>query len=320
MSSGKIIALSGGVGGAKLVLGLSHVLPDDRLMVVTNTGDDFDHFGLRICPDTDTVIYTLADLADKAKGWGRANESWTFMETTASLGGEDWFNLGDGDLALHVMRTQALAGGQSLSEVTASVSKAWKISVQIVPMCDQAVATIVNTETGPLAFQHYFVRDQCRPVATGFSFDGIDHAIANPIAVDAFGRAPDAIILTPSNPYVSIDPILKTPGMRTAIEASGAPVIAVSPIVGGAAIKGPAAKMMSELGVPATALEVARHYRGLVDAMVIDKVDGHLAPAIQQLGMDVRVVPTVMRNLDDKIALAKDVLALVKHLKSARRS
>ena len=210
MSPGKIIALSGGVGGAKLVLGLSHVLPDDRLMVVTNTGDDFDHFGLRICPDTDTVIYTLADLADKTKGWGRADESWTFMKTTRSLGGEDWFNLGDGDLALHVMRTQALARGQSLSDVTASVSKAWNIGVQIVPMCDQAVATTVKTETGSLAFQHYFVRDQCQPVVTGFDFEGIDQATANPIALDALGRGPDAIILTPSNPYVSIDPILKT--------------------------------------------------------------------------------------------------------------
>ncbi|NKB53578.1 MAG: 2-phospho-L-lactate transferase [Rhizobiaceae bacterium] len=317
MSPGKIIALSGGVGGAKLVLGLSHVLPDDRLMVVTNTGDDFDHFGLRICPDTDTVIYTLADLADKTKGWGRADESWTFMKTTRSLGGEDWFNLGDGDLALHVMRTQALARGQSLSDVTASVSKAWNIGVQIVPMCDQAVATTVKTETGSLAFQHYFVRDQCQPVVTGFDFEGIDQATANPIALDALGQGPDAIILTPSNPYVSIDPILKTPGMRPAIEASDAPVIAVSPIVGGAAIKGPAAKMMSELGVPATVLEVAKHYSGLVDAMVIDEIDGHLASAIQDLGMEVSVVPTVMTGLEDKIALAKDVLALVRRLKSA---
>ena len=319
MSSGKIIALSGGVGGAKLVLGLSHVLPDNRLMVVTNTGDDFDHFGLRICPDTDTVIYTLADLADKTKGWGRADESWTFMKTTRSLGGEDWFNLGDGDLALHVMRTQALARGQSLSDVTASISKAWEIGAQIVPMCDETVATIVKTESGSLAFQHYFVRDQCQPVATGFEFEGIDQATANPIVVDALGRRPDAIILTPSNPYVSIDSILKTPGMRAAIEASGAPVIAVSPIVGGAAIKGPAAKMMSELGVSATALEVAKHYQCLVDALVIDEVDGHLAPAIQDLGMEVRVVPTVMRNLADKIALAKDVLSLVQHVKSAKQ-
>lgn len=320
MSSGKIIALSGGVGGAKLVLGLSHVVPAERLMVVTNTGDDFDHFGLRICPDTDTVLYTLAGLADQSKGWGRADETWTFMEATASLGGEDWFNLGDGDLALHLMRTQALVHGETLSEVTARASKAWNIGAQVVPMCDQVVATIVETEDGPLAFQHYFVRDKCQPVATGFRFKDIGKAVANPIAVEALKNRPDAIIVTPSNPYVSIDPILKTPGMKAALQQSGAPVIAVSPIVGGAAIKGPAAKMMSELGVPATALEVARHYKGLVDVMVIDEVDAHLAPAIRDLGMQVCTVPTVMNNLEDRVSLAKDVLALCEYREPGKSS
>lgn len=318
MSAGKIVALSGGVGGAKLVLGLSHIVPSDQLMVVTNTGDDFDHFGLRICPDTDTVLYTLAGLANPTPGWGRADETWTFMETTKSLGGEDWFNLGDGDLALHILRTQALAAGKSLSAIMAEVAKAWNVGPQIIPMCDQPVATIVETNDGPLAFQHYFVREQCAPVAKGFTFKGIENAVANPIIIDALNGAVDAIILTPSNPFVSIDPILKTPGMKNALHTCGAPVIAVSPIVGGAAIKGPAAKMMSELGAPASALEIARHYQGFVDALVIDEVDAQFAPMIESLGMKACVVPTVMHNLDDKIALATDVLALSKRTKRGR--
>ncbi len=319
MSAGKVIALSGGVGGAKLVLGLSYVLPPEQLMVVTNTGDDFDHFGLRICPDTDTVLYTLANLADKSKGWGRVDETWTFMEVMKSLGGEDWFNLGDGDLALHILRTQGLAQGKTLTEVTAQVSKAWGVHVEVIPMCDQSVATIVETENGPLAFQHYFVRDRCEPVAKGFTFNGIEDAVANPIAVDAITHSAEAIIITPSNPFVSVDPILKVPGMRSALQASKAPVIAVSPIVGGVAIKGPAAKMMAELGIPTSALEVARHYQGLIDAMVIDEVDEHLVPEIQDLGVKVCVTQTVMNDLHDRIKLAKDVLALSEFMQNGGR-
>ena len=233
MSERPVIALSGGVGGAKLVLGLAHVLPGDRLTVVTNTGDDFDHLGLRICPDTDTVLYTLSGLADPDKGWGRAGETWTFMRALAALGGEDWFSLGDGDLALHVLRTHRLSEGASLGEVTAEVADVLNIAPMILPMSDQPVATHVNTPDGQLAFQHYFVRERCAPVVTGFEFKGVDAAKPNPELVQQLETGPEAIIIAPSNPYISVDPILGLPGLWAMLRACGAPIIAISPIVGG---------------------------------------------------------------------------------------
>lgn len=304
MSTGKVIALSGGVGGAKLVLGLSHLLPAERLMVVTNTGDDFDHLGLRICPDTDTVLYTLAELADPERGWGRRDETWTFMNAVRNLGGEDWFNLGDGDLALHVLRTHRLSSGASLSKVTADIAASLGIKAAIVPMCDQNVATMVDTPDGALAFQHYFVRDRCAPTVTGFEFDGIEAARPAPALASALNGEVAAIIIAPSNPYVSVDPILTVPGLRQQLRHCNVPIVAVSPIVGGDAIKGPAAKMMRELGVEVSALEVARHYRDLVDGLIIDEVDGDLAPEIANLGLAVEIGPTVMRDLNDRIKLA----------------
>ena len=253
MSERRVIALSGGVGGAKLVLGLAHVLPGDRLTVVTNTGDDFDHLGLRICPDTDTVLYTLSGLADPKKGWGRAEETWTFMDALSALGGEDWFSLGDGDLALHVLRTHRLSEGASLGDVTAEMADVLNIAPMILPMSDQPVATHVDTPDGRLAFQHYFVRERCAPIVTGFDFEGIEAARPNPELVRQLEEGPEAIIIAPSNPYISVDPILGLPGLRAMLRACGAPIIAISPIVGGAAIKGPAAKMMTELGVEVSA-------------------------------------------------------------------
>lgn len=304
MSAKQIIALSGGIGGAKLVLGLSRLLPPERLVVVTNTGDDFEHLGLRICPDIDTVLYTLAGLADSERGWGRADETWTFMHALQTMGGEDWFNLGDGDLALHVLRTNRLAGGASLSEVTADIAASLSIKAAIVPMSDQYVATVVNTPDGALAFQHYFVRDRCAPTVTGFAFDGVEAARPAPALTSALNGEVAAIVIAPSNPYVSVDPILAVPGLRRQLRQCEVPIVAVSPIVGGDAIKGPAAKMMRELGVEASALEIAMHYQGFVDGLVIDEIDSELAPQIAALGMAVEVGPTVMRNLDDRIKLA----------------
>ncbi|MCP4319626.1 MAG: 2-phospho-L-lactate transferase [Hyphomicrobiales bacterium] len=304
MSADRIIALSGGVGGAKLVLGLTHTLPAERLLVVTNTGDDFDHFGLRICPDTDTVIYTLSNLADKERGWGRAGESWNFMEAMREIGGADWFNLGDRDLALHVYRTDRLKNGASPSEVTAYVSGVLGITVPIVPMCDQSVATMVDTAEGRLTFQHYFVREQCAPKVTGFAFVGIEKALPNPALISALRDNPAAIVIAPSNPFVSVAPILAVPGMRDALRESKAPIVAVSPIVGGEALKGPAAKMMAELGMPASAVEIARHYQGFIDGLVIDEKDAHHAPEIADMGMHVEVAQTVMNDLNDRVELA----------------
>ncbi|MEC9184845.1 MAG: 2-phospho-L-lactate transferase, partial [Pseudomonadota bacterium] len=268
MSAPTVLALSGGVGGAKLALGLMHTLPPENLTVVANTGDDFTHLGLRICPDIDTVVYTLSDLADKNRGWGRAGESWNFMAALGRIGGEDWFNLGDGDMAMHVFRTQALAEGRTLSDVTAEIAETLGIGPRILPMTDETVATVVESANGDLPFQHYFVRDRCEPAVTGFRFTGIADAKANAEMMTLInGSYLDSIVVTPSNPFVSIDPILSLPGVRDALNAQTSPIIAVSPIVGGQAIKGPAAKMMAELGRPTTALAVAEHYRDLIDGI-----------------------------------------------------
>ncbi len=319
MSTDRVIALSGGVGGAKLVLGLTHAVPADQLLVVANTGDDFDHFGLRICPDIDSILYALSGLSDQDRGWGRANETWTFMQAMRDLGGADWFNLGDGDLALHVLRTDRLNQGASLSQFTTEVAKSMGISASIVPMCDHPVATTVKTTEGPMAFQHYFVREQCSPRIQGFDFDGINEAQANPVLVSELAETPMAIVIAPSNPYVSVDPILSVPGMRDKLRKCGAPIVAVSPIVGGEAIKGPAAKMMVEMGKIASALEVARHYQGFIDGLIIDQRDAGLAAEIASLGMEVEVAPTIMKDLADRIELAELTVNFALRLKGGIR-
>ena len=306
MSKPTVLALSGGVGGAKLALGLAHLLPPENLTVVANTGDDFTHLGLRVCPDVDTVIYTLSDLADKERGWGRAGETWNFMAALSRLGSENWFNLGDSDLAMHIHRTERLKQGATLSEVTAEIASTLGIKATVIPMTDDPVATIVETPDGPLAFQHYFVRERCQPAVTGFRFEGIEAADPAPIFAKHLENRLDLILVTPSNPFVSIEPILSLPGVRDKIAKSLTPVIAVSPIVGGKAIKGPAAKMMAELGMPASALEVARAYRDVIDGFVIDVDDEAQVAEIEAIGMKVLVTNTVMNDLDDRITLARD--------------
>ena len=315
-SSGPVIALSGGVGGAKLVLGLANILAPEDLVVIANCGDDFVHLGLTICPDIDTVTYTLAGLANPELGWGRAGETWSFMAAFKALGGEDWFNLGDGDLALHVARSGRLATGEPLSAVTADLCRRLGIAVTVRPMSDDPVRTIVETADGPLAFQHYFVRDRCQPAVTGFHFDGIEEARPDPMLIAGLA-APEtaALIIAPSNPFVSVDPILALPGVRDAIGRSAAPVIAVSPIVGGDAIKGPAAKMMRELAMPATAAAVAGHYQGLLDGFVLDQVDADQAAEIEAMGMAVLTTNTIMKTLEDRIKLAEQTLEFGKQIK-----
>jgi LPPG:FO 2-phospho-L-lactate transferase len=306
----KVVALSGGVGGAKLALGLSHILDGPELLIVANTGDDFDHHGLRICPDLDTLLYTLSGLNDQERGWGRSEETWTFMSALKELGGFDWFNLGDGDVALHVLRSERLRTGNSLSQVMAGLFRQVGIAARIVPMSDQAVPTIVHTERGDLAFQQYFVRERCEPAVKGFTFAGAHQAQPQPDFMAALANpALTTVVITPSNPFVSIDPILALPGVRKAVADSRAPVVAVSPIVGGQAIKGPAAKMFAELGFKASALEVARHYGNLLDGIVIDEADRPAATAIEALGVRVLVTGTVMQSLEDRKRLAREVLA-----------
>ena len=302
-----VLALSGGVGGAKLALGLAHTLPNENLTIVANTGDDFTHLGLRICPDIDTVVYTLSNLANKERGWGRQNESWNFMAAFSRLGGEDWFNLGDGDLAMHVRRSLEMANGKSLTEITDHIASTLSIGPTILPMSDDPIATIIETSDGLLPFQHYFVRDRCEPAVRGFRFDGIETAKPNPKLMNLLdGGTLDAVIITPSNPFVSIDPILSLAGVRDALQMLSSPIIAVSPIVGGQALKGPAAKMMTELGLPSSALEVAKHYLGLIDGFVIDETDAAQAGEISNLGMKVKVAQTIMRDLDDRKQLATE--------------
>lgn len=306
-----VLALSGGVGGAKLALGLSRVLPADELLVVANTADDFEHLGLHIAPDLDTLMYTLAGLNDTTRGWGLADESWQCMTAMEGLGGESWFRLGDRDLATHLQRSVLLRNGHSLSQATASLFEALNIETRVIPMSDDPVRTLVSTEQGELHFQHYFVREQCRPRVTGFRFDGIEAAKPQSRFVETLADPSlSLVVICPSNPFVSVDPILGLPGVRDAMASCAAPVVAVSPIVAGAALKGPAAKMLEELGHPVSAESVARHYQGLVNTFVLDESDATLAPVIQGLGMDVEVAPTIMKTLEDRETLARRVLSL----------
>ncbi|MDQ0466915.1 LPPG:FO 2-phospho-L-lactate transferase [Caulobacter ginsengisoli] len=312
-----VLALCGGVGGAKLAFGLAAEAAD--LTIAVNTGDDFEHLGLTVCPDIDTVLYTLSDLADRERGWGLAGETWGFMAALARLGGETWFQLGDHDLATHVERTRRLAAGDSLSAVTAHLARALGLKPGIVPMSDQPVRTHLLTDTGELAFQPYFVRERCAPVVRRVRYQGAATAAPSPGFAAALAR-PDltAIVICPSNPYLSIDPILAVPGVREALQHAAAPIVAVSPIVAGQALKGPAAKLMAELGVEPGVEAVARHYAGLIDGLVVDTADAGAVPTIEALGVRALAVPSVMRSDDDRRRLARDALAFAATLSQSR--
>lgn len=318
-SSGKVLALCGGIGGAKLALGLYRVLGAGQLTVVVNTGDDFEHLGLSISPDLDTVLYTLAGLADPERGWGRAQETWNFMESLRQMGGEPWFQLGDRDLAMHILRTQWLRAGKTLSEFAAHVAGRFAIAARILPMSDAAVRTIVVTAEGDLPFQRYFVARRCEPVVRAIRFAGAKEA-EPPGGLAQLMTDPSlqAIVICPSNPYLSVDPILAVPGIAAALAASAAPVIAVSPIIGGQAVKGPTAKIMAELGVAVTTETIAAHYRGLIDGLVIDAAD---AADRERVGVPVLATRTMMRDIADRERLARDVIAFadtLKHRPAAR--
>ena len=318
MSANSVVTLTGGIGGAKLCLGLQRVLPADALTIVVNTADDFDHLGLRICPDVDTTLYTLGGLANPELGWGRSDETWSFMRVLDTLGGETWFRLGDGDLALHVERTRRLMAGETLSTITKDVAKRFGIRSQILPMSDDAVRTIVNTPEGEIAFQDYFVRQRCVPVVTQLRFDGAQSARVSPFVRQALDDdALRAIVIAPSNPYLSIDPILAIPGMQACLRAAGVPIVAVTPIIGDAAVKGPTAKIMRELGIPPSPLAVVAHYRGLVDGFVLDSKDADLAG---RLDLPVRVCNTLMLTLEDRERVADTVLDFVAALKPLQRA
>lgn len=306
----KVVALAGGVGGAKLAHGLAQVLPPEDLTVIVNTGDDFEHYGLYICPDLDTVCYTLAGIANPETGWGRADETWNAIENISKLGGSDWFKLGDRDLATHLERTRRLKEGYSLSQITRDFCKAWGIDHTVLPMSDKPVRTFVETDEGELAFQDYFVHRRCEPRVKGFWFDGINEAEPVRGAREAIESA-DAIVICPSNPWVSIDPILQVLSPLIAGAGAGVRLVSVSPIIGGQAVKGPAAKMYRELGIEPSALAVANHYRGLATHFVLDKIDEQLNESVKGLSMRTYVTNTLMKSHEDRKRLAADLLNFI---------
>ena len=304
----KVVALSGGVGGAKLALGLNAIIGSDDLTLIANTGDDFRFHGLAVSPDIDTLVYTLSGKNDDVRGWGLAGETWGFMDALGGLGGESWFNLGDHDLAMHVLRTDRLGQGAALSQITDDIRRSLGIAARILPMSDQPAPTIVHTvKHGALPFQRYFVERQAAPTVTGFTFEGIDGARPAPGLLDAIDAA-ERIIICPSNPFISIDPVLAVPGVRAAVAGAAASVIAISPIVAGDAIKGPTAKMFRELGVEPSVQAVAERYQDIVDLMIIDDQDAAATSDLQALGMAVVTSNTIMRTRDDKMALAERAL------------
>ena len=303
-----IVVLAGGVGGAKMAQGLQAALPPGDLTVVVNTADDFDLYGLRISPDLDTVMYTLAGIADPVNGWGVAGDTRHTLDAIARYGQEPWFLLGDQDFATHVLRTERLRAGIPLSTITRELSSALGIQSRIVPMTDDRVATLIDTPAGRLEFQDYFVGRRQRDDVLGVVFAGIERATAHPDAVAAIREA-DAVVIAPSNPIVSVGPILATPGMREALADGRGPIVAISPIVGGRALKGPAAEMLATLGHEVSALGVARLYDDLIDGFVIDEVDRELTPALELTGLRTLVTATVMGGDDDRRRLAAEVLA-----------
>ena len=305
-AKGFVLALSGGIGGAKLALGLYRILPQGALTVIANTGDDFEHLGLAISPDIDTLLYALAGLDNLELGWGRRDETWTFMKALGSLGGETWFNLGDGDLATHIERTRRLAAGEGLSEITDDFRRCLGISARLLPMSNDRVRTRLRTSESWLDFQDYFVRQRCAPVVREIAFAGADTARPHPTFFAALtDENLHAVVICPSNPFISIDPILSLPRVREALCECAAPVIAVSPIIGGQAVKGPTAKMMAELGLRVDAAAVARYYSDILDFYVADETD---AKEMRNVGVPVTFARTLMQSLDDRETLARVVL------------
>lgn len=316
-SQGPVLALAGGVGGAKLALGLARILPPERLVIVVNTGDDDEFHGLHVSPDVDTMTYTLSGLYNPATGWGIDGDTFETLDMLKRLGAEAWFNLGSRDFAMHIRRTELLRKGATLSEATAQLTGILGIRHPIVPMSDQPVRTVLDTDAGTLAMQEYFVRYRAEPAVRAIRYEGAEDAAPSPAFAAAL-RDATAIVICPSNPFLSVAPILAVPGVRGAIEERDAPRVAVSPIVGGDAVRGPAGKIMAELGATVSAVGVAREYRGICDVLTLDTQDAELADDVRAEGIEPAVMPTIMQTDDDKIALARRVLQLAAGAEPAR--
>lgn len=313
--SAKVVALSGGVGGAKLVRGLSQILPPKDMTVIVNTGDDFKHLGLHVSPDIDSVLYALAGLDDPIRGWGRRDETWNFLDALKTLGGESWFQLGDKDLAVHVERSHMLSCGKSLSQATSDLAIRLGISLNILPMSNDPVATTIVTDSGLMPFQEYFVKERCKPVLRGVQYEGAAEALpAGGVCDSLRSKDMSCVIICPSNPFLSVGPILAIPEIRLVLADVTVPIIAVSPIVGGQALKGPAAKILGELGRPVNPVSIAEYYRGLVTAIVIDECDEVFKPQIEALGLVCMCTRTIMKNDRDKATLADDLIRFANEL------
>ncbi len=306
-----IVALAGGVGGAKLAYGLAQLVPPEKLTIIVNTGDDFEHLGLHISPDLDTVMYTLAGVANPGTGWGVKDESWGMMTALARYGGPTWFQLGDRDLATHLLRSNWLREGYPYNWVTNELCRRLGVRCTVLPMSEQPVRTMIQTAEGELAFQEYFVRRRCEPAVKNIRFDGVDEAQPSREVTHAI-RTADAIIFCPSNPFVSIGPILAIPALSRMISAVKVPKIGVSPIVKGEALKGPAAKMMTELGMEVSAVGVANHLKDVLTGFVIDHLDEQHQDAITDMGLRTLVTATIMTNNEAKVGLAEEVLGFAK--------
>lgn len=309
-SAGKVVALCGGVGGAKLAWGLVQILAPEQLTIIVNTGDDFAHLGLHISPDLDTVMYTLARLANRELGWGIAGETWHCMAALQQLGGETWFRLGDRDLATHFYRTQALLRGDTLTTVTGHLCRSLGVQHTLLPMCNEPLHTVVDTDEGTLAFQDYFVRRQCQPAVRAVRFAGAaDATLPAEVGAALTDPALTHVIICPSNPLLSIAPILAVPGLRAQLQALRDKMVVVSPLVGGQAVKGPTAKMMQEMAIPTDSASIARFYQDLLGTLVIDHCDAQEADALRAVGITVQVASTLMKTDEDRIALAQQVLS-----------
>ncbi len=305
-----IIALAGGVGGARLAHGLARALPPGELTIAVNTGDDFTHLGLHISPDPDTVLYTISELADPERGWGLKDETFACMEALGRLGGENWFALGDKDLATHIERTRRLATGETLSTITADFAQRLGIQHTIIPMSDDPIRTIVHTDQGALPFQDYFVRLHCAPAVKSLEFTGADAAKPSPALLAAMqSEKLKGIIICPSNPFLSIDPILAVPGIRSWLQGRTVPCIAVSPLIGGKAVKGPAGKIMAELKLDTTPRAIAQHYHGIIDGLMIDHADAN-----DSFG-ECLITNTLMRDIADRERLAREALSYIERLR-----
>jgi LPPG:FO 2-phospho-L-lactate transferase len=312
----QVLALCGGVGGAKLALGLHHVLPPGDLMVMVNTGDDFEHLGLTIAPDVDTVMYTLGGVSNPELGWGRAGDTWNFMAEIERIGGETWFRIGDKDLAVHIERTRRLQAGEPLSAITVDMARHFGIVSRILPMTNDMVRTMVVTEEGTLDFQHYFVQRRCEPVVKSLAYAGAaDAQVQTEIRQILEQDSLQAIVLCPSNPWLSLAPMLEMSSFREALRESTAPVIAVSPLIGGQAVKGPTAKIMRDLRLEVSSATIASFYEGVIDGFVLDSSDAYLA---SQIPVATHVTSTLMKSTADKQRLAREVIDFARSFKSMK--